>query len=423
MRVPASGYLQIQDTVKGCFSSCVTRVEVALDSSRANCYRCLTTGNNRAIAVRSPAAGCQYPPSGLSAKLSDRLSTATQTSTAYNGFAKGEQACCTAGKIMRAYLGGSTADYRICLLSDFNTILFCVAGLKTQCQHSNPDHLGGPNRKLPVPFALAFSTCKNKYQGSSHLVCYVRKTAVLFVHSSNHHEGTLPRGFTKVETYQLLTEIWNEEDKVDPCTPCDQTWHADGGHNHLEAKAQLLQHMRALKYIMTHLGPLTENIVKETHAILMNGAIQDSGEKLTVGYGKAEAYATTGHVYMDADSVKEYVQDYIHTYNSAASKGTDPYQLAAKLFYGLIHLVHPFENGNGCLGRLLVSFVLMSLGTPFPLPFMNGHHKPAKLYRQMVSHYAKHDHYQCLEGYILECYHYRWTDFADLHEEMHRLGH
>ena len=123
--IPASGY---QDIVKGCFSSCVTRIQVALDSSRANCYRCLATGNNRAIAVRSPAAGCQYPPSGLNAKLSDHISTATQTSTAYNGFAKGEQACRTAGKIMRAYLGGSTADYRICLLSDFHTICFVLQG-------------------------------------------------------------------------------------------------------------------------------------------------------------------------------------------------------------------------------------------------------------------------------------------------------
>ena len=56
-------------------------------------------------------------------------------------------------------------------------------------------------------FRTGIQHLQSKYQGSSHLVSYVRKTAVLFVHSSNRHEGTLPRGFTKAETYQLLTEI------------------------------------------------------------------------------------------------------------------------------------------------------------------------------------------------------------------------
>ncbi len=272
-------------------------------------------------------------------------------------------------------------------------------------------------------FRTGIRDLQSRYSGSPHLAPYVRSTAVLFVHSSNQHEGTMPKGFTKAETYQMLTEIWEDVDNTDPQTKCHQTWQADGGRDSAEAKAQLLQHMRALKYISSHKGQLAEHVVKETHAILMRGAVSDSDEMLTVGYQSAAAYATTGHIYMAPDSIEEYVQDYIKMYNSAASKGTDPFEMAVKLFYGLIHLVHPFQNGNGRLGRLLVSYVLMSAGTPFPLPFMNGHHKPAKLYRQMVSHYAKHSHCDRMQNYILECCHYRWTDFAVLHQEMHRLGH
>lgn len=272
-------------------------------------------------------------------------------------------------------------------------------------------------------FRIGIELLQSEYKDSLHLTSYARKTAMLFVHSSNHHEGTLPRGFTKAETYQLLAELWEDGTGIDPCEPCDQLWHEAGGRNSSEAKAQLLQHMRALKYITSHVGPLTEKIVKETHAILMSGAMQESGEKLTIGYRTTEAYADTGHLYMDANCVQKYVQDYVDRYNSGVSDGLDPYKLAAKLFYGLIHIVHPFQNGNGRLGRLLVSFVLTSSGTPFPLPFMNGHHRPANMYRQVVAHYAKHNHCERMENYILECCHYRWTDFAVLHQEMYRLGH
>lgn len=272
-------------------------------------------------------------------------------------------------------------------------------------------------------FCTELEVLQNRYSSSAHLPSYVRSTALLFVQSSNQHEGTLPQGFTTAQTYQLLTEIWDDMDDDALQAPCEQTWHADGGQGAVEAKAQLLQHMRALKYISLHKGELTEDIVKETHAILMNGAVQDTGKTLTVGYREEAAYATNGHVYMDAASIKEYVQDYIDMYNSAAHKDTDPFQMAAQLFYGLVHLVHPFQNGNGRLGRLLVSFVLMGSGTPFPLPFMNGHHRPAKLYNQIVSRYARHGHCNHMRNYILECCHYRWTDFGVLHEEMHRLGH
>ena len=272
-------------------------------------------------------------------------------------------------------------------------------------------------------FRQGIMELSNKYKDSAYLQSYTHDAAVLAVHTSNQHEGTLPKGFTEQQTYELLSEIWSGVDQTNCRQPSSQTWHEEGGHNSAEAKAQLLQHMKALKFITTLPGPLTEDAIKTTHAILMSGAISSSGSLLSEGYRQQGAYAGTGHIYLSAVHIKEFVVDYVQSYNAAMKSDSDPFEMAAKLFYGLIHVVHPFQNGNGRLGRLIVSYVLMANGTPFPVPLVTGHRKPVKAHKQMISYYAKYQHCERLQNFFVECCHYRWKDFASLAEEMHRLGH
>ena len=273
-------------------------------------------------------------------------------------------------------------------------------------------------------FRKGISEMSSKFKDSTYLARYIHDAAVLAVHSSNQHEGTLPKGFTEQQTYELLTDIWSGISDKDCQEPSSQTWHEEGGRNPSEARAQLLQHMKALKFITTLQGPLTVHAVKQTHAILMSGAISGSGSLLAQGYRQQGAYAATGHIYLSATHIEEAVADYVKSYNAAvAEEGSDPFEMAAKLFYGLVHLVHPFQNGNGRLGTLLVSYVLMAAGTPFPVPLVTGHQKPVKAYKQMISYYARYQHSERLQNFLLECCHYRWKDFATLVQEMHRLGH
>ena len=57
----------------------------------------------------------------------------------------------------------------------------------------------------------------------------------------------------------------------------------------------------------------------------------------------------------------------LRMYNEEHQKG-HLIKVAVKLFYDLI-TIHPFENGNERLRRLVIVYVLMRLGFPFPFSF------------------------------------------------------
>ena len=84
--------------------------------------------------------------------------------------------------------------------------------------------------------------------------------------------------------------------------------------------------------------------------------------------------------------------------------------MAAALFYQLVHDIHPFVNGNGRLGRLLIARVLMQLGTPFPVPLLNGHSKPHQRFQDVVLQYGRTGSPARFELFVLECLHYCWKD-------------
>ena len=56
---------------------------------------------------------------------------------------------------------------------------------------------------------------------------------------------------------------------------------------------------------------------------------------------------------MDAANIKEYVQDHISTYNANAKNNTDPFQMAAKLFYGWFIWCILFKTAMGVMAGYL----------------------------------------------------------------------
>ena len=56
---------------------------------------------------------------------------------------------------------------------------------------------------------------------------------------------------------------------------------------------------------------------------------------------------------------------------------------AVRLFYDVITL-HPFQNGNGRLCRLLFSFAIMQAGLPFPVALTTGHSGARKHYMKSI---------------------------------------
>ena len=86
-----------------------------------------------------------------------------------------------------------------------------------------------------------------EHSDSSHLKLYKEEFAILFVHTSNHGEQTLPETFSIGDTFRVLQHTFS--DPVELSAPCTTAWYEEGGRSNSEAAAQLLQHMRALKYL------------------------------------------------------------------------------------------------------------------------------------------------------------------------------
>ena len=221
----------------------------------------------------------------------------------------------------------------------------------------------------------------------------LRQMAAL-VYCSNKLEGTLPRGAEEHETYTLIEGV-----AVSKCGASDVErwrqpggvhWEADGARDSSGARQQFVQHMRALRFLLSRLdAPLTVDVVRDTHAILMAGALC-SGKDVAAGVLRNNScHDGGGHVYPDGDPAKLLgaLARIVEAFNVAvATRAQSPEVLVTapvRLFYDVITL-HPFSDGNGRLCRLLFAFALRQLGVPFFVPMTSGHRKARGHYMRAI---------------------------------------
>lgn len=217
----------------------------------------------------------------------------------------------------------------------------------------------------------------------------------LFV--DNEAERTLPFGATKQATYQFLDNFDATLTPGSPLPFCETQWAADGERGDdaraaHQRQAQLKQHLLALRFLTSKAGsPLTVDDVLEAHRILMDGAVDDeSGAAIRNGAVRdGEAHAGS-HQYPEGGSgllvSMRAVIDAFNTSVEAMDAGSKPHEIVtvpARLFYDMI-TVHPFQNGNGRLCRVLLMYALMRTGVPFPVPLSSGHKKSRNYYMRAI---------------------------------------
>ena len=144
-----------------------------------------------------------------------------------------------------------------------------------------------------------------------------------------------------------------------------------GGKRLIEIK-EIQNHNNAIEYMLSEQGDLTQDFIKRLHKVLMEG-MKELKEKsiyedYEVGFIEGE-YRRDMRFIQGADfipvipeGVECEMKKLISFYN--AHKYTiHPLELASEIHYQFV-VIHPFADGNGRMGRLLMNFILNRGGYP-----------------------------------------------------------
>lgn len=198
---------------------------------------------------------------------------------------------------------------------------------------------------------------------------FKKKMAVELVWQTNTLEDTLPKGLNKAEVEEVLSQAYDHTDGV---LCADKP-----------GLCQLMHHLNAFKLLChtvdgcSSLPDLSEDIIKQTHQIMMQGLENEQGMKINAGiYRKITVFAGS-HVFPSHDCIPAAMAEIVKEYNEKFSQPHDRYELASWLYLSIVSL-HPFEDGNGRTGRLLWCYSLMRDGQPFPTVLTSGHKRSQK---------------------------------------------
>ena len=164
-------------------------------------------------------------------------------------------------------------------------------------------------------------------------------------------------------------------------------WEVDfaSGTYALEGEAanegQMVNFMLALRYTQSLKGRLASDEVKSIHELLMRG------EPVLVGEFRQTPAFAGYHEFAPVGAIRRLVVGALSRYYSEESD--DPILNAVKLFIDMIN-IHPFEDGNGRLCRLIISHVLTESGMSlFPVLLSSFHRRGRRHYIQAVKRFGE----------------------------------
>ncbi|MCY4491088.1 MAG: Fic family protein [Thaumarchaeota archaeon] len=171
-----------------------------------------------------------------------------------------------------------------------------------------------------------------------------------FVYNSNKMEGsTLTRG----ETELILRGITVGKKSI----PNTLSGRYLGGILVAQNHSDAIELVKKIAFDKT--SYITEKNIKDIHGIVMKGVIASAGEYRNYDLKVMGAGFTPPPFYNISENMKEFVE--------MLNKNPDellPIELAAQVHYDFVW-IHPFEDGNGRMSRLLLNLVLVRNGYPF----------------------------------------------------------
>jgi Fic family protein len=148
-------------------------------------------------------------------------------------------------------------------------------------------------------------------------------------------------------------------------------------HDHLE----ITGHDEAIKWVTEIVKdeyPLTEAFIRQLHVLLLKEPYErksitpdgkETSKRIEIGKYKSapnHVLTRTGEIFRFAtpEETPAMMQELIEWYRQKKeTRDTNPVILAAEFHYKFIR-IHPFDDGNGRVARILMNFILMQYGFP-----------------------------------------------------------
>ena len=129
---------------------------------------------------------------------------------------------------------------------------------------------------------------------------------------------------------------------------------------------EIANYKEVKKFVDNYSGPITENAILKIHELLMNG-IKDEIDQKPVRAGQ---YRTISVIITESDhhppppeKVSRLMRTALEEYQNRLRRSVHPIEASA-LFHLDLEQIHPFEDGNGRLGREVLNYMLVSNGYP-----------------------------------------------------------
>ena len=257
------------------------------------------------------------------------------------------------------------------------------------------DHADCPQTQIWMDRVSAITQRVRSFERSDYEETFSKNNLALLVFDSNRMEGTISTAMEEGDTMAKILSYMTPTSAEPPAIP----WCSEGGCDidSPSSDRQLFQNAKAVQFLLVdnRNTSLSVGLIVETHRIMMENSYN------LIDHGRTQVPAQVGEVrttkevnagmyqFTPASAVVNALHYLVREYNTLADS-EHPLSLATYLFYELI-TIHPFENGNGRLCRMLLSWSLMRDGFPFSVSFSSGHRSRRQDYIHAITR-ARNSH-------------------------------